>query len=171
MKTFAIGLLLSVGCVSCLAQAVPDEESIRSIRAASNKAIVASDIAGFSASLEPEFVVVTGNGSFLSREAYVAAFAKDFEDPHSVRFERILDSVELSSSVPLAAEHGHWVGRIPGSPAIFSGTYLAMWRRGENGWKLRSELFVSLACSDAAACESYRKRYGAVAPNPGAQRH
>lgn len=160
-------LLLSVASVSCVAQAAHDEESIRSVRAVSNKAIAASDIAGFAASLESGFVVVTGNGSLLSREAYVAAFAKDFEDPHSIRFERIVDSIEISSSVPLAAEHGHWVGHLSGGPAIFRGTYLAMWRRSESGWKLRSELFVSLACSDADACESYRKRYGAVTPNPG----
>ncbi len=164
MKCFAIALLLSVASVSCVGQPVHDEESIRSIRAASNKAIQASDIAGFAASLEPGFVVVTGNGSFLSREEYVATFAKDFEDPHSVRFERIVDSIEISSSVPLAAEHGHWVGRVPGGPALFRGTYLAMWRRSGNGWKLRTELFVSLACSDADACESYRKRYSAAAP-------
>jgi ketosteroid isomerase-like protein len=167
MKSFAIVLLSLVVSCSCVAQTAHDEESIRSIRSASNKAIAASDIAGFAASLEPGFVVVTGNGSFLSREAYVAAFAKDFEDPHSVRFERIVDSIDISTSVPLAAEHGHWVGRLPGGPVIFSGTYLAMWRRSETGWKLRSELFVSLACSDMAACESYRKKYGAGPPTPG----
>src|SRR3984885_7379019 len=106
MKSLVIALLLLLfgASVSCVAQAAHDEESIRSRRAASNMAIAASDISGFAASLEPGFVVVTGNGSFLSREAYVAAFAKDFEDPHSARFERIVDSVELSSSVPLAAE-------------------------------------------------------------------
>ena len=169
MKSLAIALLLSVASVLCVAQAAHDEESIRSMRAASNKAIEASDIAGFAASLEAGFVVVTGNGSLLTREAYLAAFSKDFEDPHSVRFGRIADSIEISSSVPLAAEHGHWVGRVPGRPAIFRGTYLAMWRRSESGWKLRSELFVSLACSDAEACESYQKRYGAVAPSPGRQ--
>jgi hypothetical protein len=169
MKSLVIALLLFGASVSCAAQAAHDEESIRSMRAASNMAIAASDISGFAASLEPGFVVVTGNGSFLSREAYVAAFAKDFEDPHSVRFERIVDSIEISSSVPLAAEHGHWVGHVPGGPALFRGTYLAMWRRSESGWKLRSELFVSLACSDAEVCESYRKRYGAGLANPGRQ--
>src|SRR5277367_6473445 len=120
MKFFAMTFLLLVVSVSGLAQVAHDEETIRSTRAASNKAIAASDITGFAVSLEAEFVVVTGNGSFLSREAYVAAFAKDFEDPHSVRFERIVDSIEVSSSVPLAAEHGHWVGRVAGGPAIFS---------------------------------------------------
>ena len=167
MKSSVIALLLSFASVSALTQASSDEESIRGLRTASNKAIAASDVAGFAASLEPGFVVVTGNGSFLSREAYIAVFAKDFEDPHSVRFERIVDSVEISSSVPLAAEHGHWVGHLLGGPDIFRGTYLAMWRRSESGWKLRSELFVSLSCSDAAACESYRKKYSAPLPEPG----
>ena len=103
MKSFAIALLLSIASVSCAAQAAHDEGLIRELRTASNKAITASDIAGFSASLESGFVVVTGNGSFLTREAYVVAFAKDFEDTHSVRFERVVDSIEISSSVPLAA--------------------------------------------------------------------
>jgi ketosteroid isomerase-like protein len=136
------------------------QELIRDLRHESNQAIVAGDARSFAASLDDDFVVVTGNGSLLSREAYIAAFAKDFEDPHSVRFERTADSIEISDSVPLAAEHGHWAGRISGGPVLFSGTYLAMWRRTERGWKLRSELFVALACKDAAAGESYRRRYG-----------
>jgi ketosteroid isomerase-like protein len=142
-----------------LAQASGDEARVREARAGSNRAIQVGDTAGFAASLDGDFVVVAGNGSLMTREAYVAAFAKDFKDPHSVRFERIVDSVELSTSVPLAAEHGHWVGRVDGGAAMFSGTYLAMWRRTAAGWKLRSELFVSLACGDRVACEAYRKRY------------
>ena len=164
MKSFVIALLLSFAAVSCVAQVATDEETIRGLRAASNQAIAAGDIAGFSASLEQGFVVVTGNGSSLTREAYIAVFAKDFENPHSVRFERIVDSIEISSSVPLAAEHGHWIGRVPGGPDLFRGTYLAMWRKSESGWRLRSELFVSLACTDADACASYRKKYGAGSP-------
>jgi ketosteroid isomerase-like protein len=164
MKIIAVACLLCCVSVSCVAQATRDEETIRGLRAASNKAIAASDVSGFAASLEPGFVVVTGNGSLLTREEYVATFAKDFKDPNSVRFERSVDSIEISSSVPLAAEHGHWVGRVPGGPVLFRGTYLAMWRRGDGGWRLRTELFVSLSCSDADACESYRKRYGAAVP-------
>jgi Domain of unknown function (DUF4440) len=169
MKSIAIALLLASVSVACPAQAPSDEQMIRGLRAASNRAIAAGDIVGFSASLEPGFVVVTGNASFLSREAYVAVFAKDFEDPHSVRFERIVDSVEISSSMPLAAEHGHWAGHVAGGPTIFSGTYLAMWRRGDDGWKLRSELFVSLSCADQAACDSYRRKYGAGVTNSGTE--
>jgi hypothetical protein len=144
------------------AQGTPDQNLIRHIRNASNQAIIAGDATIFAASLDEDFMVITGNGSLLSREAYIAAFAKDFEDPQSIRFERNVDSIELSDAVPLAAEHGHWVGRIAGGPDLCSGTYLAMWRNAERGWKLRSELFVVLAFKDAAAGESYRRRYGAT---------
>ena len=160
MKTVALAILGIVSAVCGMAQQRSDPNAIGASRSASNKAIASGDITGFAASLDRDFVVVTGNGSFLSRDAYIAAFAKDFEDPKSVRFERLADSIEISASVPLAAEHGHWVGRLPGGAVIFSGTYLAMWRNTASGWKLRSELFVSLACKDADACESFRKRYG-----------
>jgi Domain of unknown function (DUF4440) len=167
MKLLAIALCLGLASASSFAQhSSPDQDSIHGIRRASNIAIAAGDVTGFAVSLDQDFIVVTGNGSLLSREAYIATFAKDFADPHSVRFERIPDSIEVSHSVPLAAEHGHWVGRLPGGPVIFSGTYLAMWRKAASGWKLRSELFVSLECKDAAACESYRRRYGATPAKP-----
>ena len=146
--------------ISGSAQGPSDQDLIRDIRNASNQAIAAGDAANFSASLDEDFVVVTGNGTFLSREAYIAAFAKDFEDPQSIRFERIVDTIEISDLVPLAAEHGHWAGRISGGPVLFGGTYLAMWRTTKQGWKLRSELFIALECKDVVAGESYRQRYG-----------
>jgi ketosteroid isomerase-like protein len=165
MKVTALSVLLSMSCVVCLAQTAADQDSIRTSRAASNAAIAAGESKAFAANLEPDFVVITGNGSFMSREAYIAAFAKNFADPLSVRFERRIDSIDLSTSLPVAAEHGHWVGRVPGGPDLFTGTYLAMWRKSDSGWNLRSELFVSLACKDKAACDSYRKRYQPPTPN------
>src|SRR5579859_4766209 len=166
MKLLAVALFLGVVSASGLAQHSPDQDAIHGIRKASNAAIAAGDATGFAVSLDQDFVVVTGNGSLLSREAYIAAFAKDCEDPHSVRFERVPDSIELSRSVSLAAEHGHWMGRVRGGPVLYSGTYFAMWRKTASGWKLWSELFVSLECKDAAACESYRRRYGATPAIP-----
>jgi ketosteroid isomerase-like protein len=166
MDLLATAVLVGLASASVLAQQDPDQALIRHIRSTSNQAIAVGDAAGFAASLDKDFMVVTGNGSLLSREAYVAAFAKDFQDPHSVRFERIVDSIDISAAIPLAAEYGHWVGRAAGGPALFSGTYLAMWRRTAEGWKLRSELFVALACTSEAACESYRNRYGATPARP-----
>ena len=77
------------------AQDSPHQDSIHGMRLASNTAIASGDVMGFAVSPGQDFVVVTGNGSLLSREAYIAAFAKDFEDPHSVRFERIPDSTKF----------------------------------------------------------------------------
>src|ERR1035441_2946166 len=88
MKLLAVALFLGVVSASSLAQHSTDQDVIHGIRNASNAAIAVGDVTGFAVSLDQDFVVVTGNGSLLSREAYIAAFAKDFEDPHSLRFER-----------------------------------------------------------------------------------
>jgi uncharacterized protein DUF4440 len=142
MKPLAVALFVGIVSASSLAQHSPDQDSIHGMRRASNIAIAAGDVMGFAVSLDQDFVVVTGNGSLLSREAYIAAFAKDFEDPHFVRFERIPDSIQVSRSVPLAAEHGHWVGRLPGGPVIFSGT-----RISQCGAKLRAAGNCGQSCS------------------------
>jgi ketosteroid isomerase-like protein len=125
---------------------VPAEEAkIREVRAESNQAIAVRDLTGVSASLAGDFVVVIGDGTFFTREEYVAAFAHGFEQASPLSYERIADEVQLSTWLPIAAEHGHWVGRLPDGRTLFTGTYMAMWRRTEEGWKLRSEMFVSLS--------------------------
>ncbi len=117
---------------------------IRELRAASNLAIATGDLPGVSASLADDFVVIIGDGTLLSRDEYLAAFAHTFAQPVPLRYERIADTVQVSASLPLAAEHGHWIGRLPDGQIAFTGTYMAMWRHSDGGWKLRSELFVSL---------------------------
>jgi len=121
-----------------------DEAKIREIRAESNRAIAAQDVAGVSASLADDFVVVIGDGTFLRREEYLAAFAHGFEQPSPLSYERIPGEIRLSAALPLAAEHGHWTGRLMDGRTLFTGTYSAMWRRTAAGWQLRSELFVLL---------------------------
>jgi ketosteroid isomerase-like protein len=159
MRSFLIALTLSALALPVLSQRAADEAAIRGLRAASNQAITNGNADAFASSLAPDLVVVTGNGTFLTRDAYVGAFSNDFKDPHSVRFERVTDSIDLSQALPLAAEHGHWIGRVMGGPVLFHGTYLAMWRKSSAGWQLRSELFVVLGCKDDQACEAYRHRY------------
>jgi len=159
MRSFSIAVAILALTLPALSQGASEEASIRAQRVASNRAICAGNSEAFATSLAPDLVVVTGNGTQLSRDAYLSAFAKDFQDPHATRFERVTDSVELSGVVPLAAEHGHWIGRVPGGPALLRGTYLAMWRKTAAGWQIRSELFVVLECTDPAACEAYRHKY------------
>ena len=134
------------------------ESEIRAVRKQSNDAIKRHDIKAFAESLDTDFVLTRGNGAFIrSREAYVDLFAKDFADPKAMRYERIAGKIELSSAAPLAAEHGNWTGTRPDGSRAYSGTYLAMWRKTDAGWKIRSELFVVLTCEDEAACAAYRK--------------
>ena len=141
-----------------IGQARSAVDEISATRRASNEALKRHDIQAFGASLDPELVVVTGGGTFVpSRQAYVDRLAKDFTDPEAFRFERTTEAVDLGETGLLAAEHGHWVGfQRDGSRGI-GGTYLAMWRKTDAGWKIRSELFVLLNCYDKAACERYRK--------------
>jgi ketosteroid isomerase-like protein len=146
-KTRRAAVLLADSLVT-YRQMSADETTIREARAESNRAIAAGDIAGVSASLADDFVVVIGDGTFFNREEYVAAFLHGFEQALPLSYERIADEVLLSSSLPIAAEHGHWIGRLPDGQTLFTGTYMAMWRKTEAGWKLRSEMFVSLTYED-----------------------
>jgi ketosteroid isomerase-like protein len=156
MRLLPCALLLSFFTTTMFAGTSTDEAAIRAIRVESNHAIQQGDIAAFTASLTSDFVMVRGSSAFASREAYVSAFAQDFKDPGAIRYERVTDKVELSQAAPLAAEHGHWIGRRPGGGEAYGGTYLAMWRHTDAGWKIRSELFVVLTCADEAACSAYR---------------
>lgn len=139
----------------------PSPDAVAQIRAArerSNRAIAARDIEAFGESIAEDYVMVRGKGVFVpSRQAYLEDNAADFKKPDAVRYERIPDKIELSTVLPIAAEHGHWIATSPNGKIAYGGTYLAMWRQGKKGWQLRSELFVLLSCQDEAACAAYRK--------------
>jgi len=134
-------------------QTLPEAAKIRGLRAESNRGIEAGDIAAVAASLADDFVVVIGDGTLLSREEYIAAFKRGFAQPTPLSYERVADEIRLSESLPIAAEQGHWVGRLPDGRVLFTGTYMAMWRRTDAGWRLRSELFVSLTGPDVTAMQ------------------
>ena len=158
MKTLRIALFL-VCLASASAQTPADAgAAIRGARDRSKRALAARDVVAFGDSLAPDYVMVRGNGVFTpSRQAYLDRLASDFQNPNTVLYERIPDKIEISSAAPLAAEQGHWTATRPNGTRAYRGTYLAMWRRTETGWKIRSELFVVLTCDDEAACAEYRK--------------
>lgn len=150
--------LLALIALTVSSQPDPAEAEIRATRNASNQALLRRDAKAFAASLDDDFAMTRGNGVHISsRQAYIDLFTHDFADPAAIRYQRIPDKVELSAAAPLAAEHGHWVGTRPNGTQAYAGTYLAMWRRGPDGWKIRSELFVILSCADGPACAGYRK--------------
>jgi ketosteroid isomerase-like protein len=123
-----------------------DETEIRAARTFSNKSIVRRNLLGVGDSLDADFVAVIGDGSFVaSREAYLKLFKQGFDAPKkALTYERIADTVDVSANEGLAAEHGHWIATLPDGSAAFTGTYMAMWRHTGDGWKIRSELYVTL---------------------------
>jgi ketosteroid isomerase-like protein len=149
-----------LACIALAAAQAPTDavSQIRAAREQSNRALAMHDIKAFGESLAADFIIVRGNGVFMpSRQAWVDAVETDFKNPNAVRYERIPDKIEISSVSPIAAEHGHWTATLPNGKTAYTGTYLAMWRRGETAWQIRSELFVLLGCEDEAACAGYRK--------------
>lgn len=132
-----------------------DETLIRALRLQSNEAIQARDLAGFGKTMRTDIDVTRGSGSHVSgRDSVLASVSVQFADKLFMGYVRTTDSVQVSTSAPLAAERGHWTGRFQRADGIqtITGVYLSMWQKDSEGWKIRSELFVSLACSGSAAC-------------------
>ena len=132
-----------------------NKTAILAARMQSNRAIQARDLTGFGQTMLPDIEVTRGSGSHVTgRDSVLASVAGQFNDPDFLGYVRQTDSIQVSSMGPLAAEHGHWTGRFrrPDGIQIISGSYLSMWRKTDEGWKIRSELFVSLACSGSASC-------------------
>lgn len=166
MKKWLLTHLLIVGFAILmphvtLAQTTPtpkaseDEVAIRSLRSQSNSAIQARDLTAFGQTMLPDIEVTRGSGPHVSsRDSVLASVAPQFKDASFLGYVRTTDSIQISTSGPLAAEHGHWTGRFQRTDGIqtITGVYLAMWRKSETGWKIRSELFVALSCTGSAAC-------------------
>jgi ketosteroid isomerase-like protein len=123
-----------------------DEATIRAARAHSNRSIARRNLLGVGDSLAEDFVVIIGDGTFVpNRAAYLKLFKQGFDAPKtSLNYERIPDRVDVSSDTSLASEQGQWIATSFNGSVAFTGTYAAMWRNTANGWKIRSELYVTL---------------------------
>jgi ketosteroid isomerase-like protein len=119
---------------------------IRVARARSNRGITERNPHMIAESLDKDLLVIVGDGTLISsRDAYIEAFKEGFADPATaLRYERTPDSIDVSTTNTLASEHGHWKAFATDGSITYTGNYSAMWRRTANGWKLRSELFVTL---------------------------
>ncbi|UFH53129.1 YybH family protein [Spirosoma sp. KNUC1025] len=147
--------LLAQGNVTGKSTESADAATIRALRVQSNQAIQNRDLAAFGQTMLPDIEVTRGSGSHVSgRDSVLASVAVQFSDSAFLGYVRTTDRIELSTTGPLAAEHGHWIGRFQRTDGIqtITGSYLSMWHKTGAGWKIRSELFVSLACTGSAAC-------------------
>ena len=154
MKKLSLIILLAGLWFEAIAQQ-NDASQIRALRRASNQAIEARNLDAFSQTMLPDIAVTRGNGTHVvGRDSVLASVAVQFKDPNFLGYVRQTDSISISKSNPLAAEHGHWTGRFrqPDGIQEVKGVYLSMWRRTEAGWMIRSELFVTLSCTGSKAC-------------------
>ncbi len=151
-----LGCCATAACgLQARAQATVDPaEQVRQARLASNKAILDRKMPEYLATITPDFVVTTGNGRAYTRPEFLEVWRVDFANDNWLGCVRTSEDIEVSESVPEAAEHGHFtcVSKQRDGTEFYTGTYLAMWRNDGGVWRTRSELFVTLSCTGSASC-------------------
>lgn len=141
--------------LALLGSAGVDVASIRSLRARSNAAIAAHDVAALKPLQMPDYVLLPGSlGKALGSDAIEARLATGFKDPTFVTYVRTPAGIQVSSSGKRASETGTWLGtwRKPDGLMRLSGIYQAMWVPTPQGWRLQNESFVSLRCTGSSSC-------------------
>jgi ketosteroid isomerase-like protein len=123
-----------------------NEVVIRRTRENSNRAIARRNLLGVGESLGEDYVGIIGDGTFVSsRTEYLRLFKAGFDRPkQSMSFVRTPEVIEVADDESLAAERGKWIATLPSGSIAYTGSYAAMWRRTLSGWKIRSEIFVTL---------------------------
>lgn len=127
-----------------------DHEDVRAIRRArerSNHAIAQHDLSGFLAELAPTYQVTGGYGALIqSRTRVGEAMEAEFASIPDSRYERFIQSIQLSACRTRAFELGTWIGTgtTPEGPYRIGGSYSAFWTKEAGAWKIRSELFATL---------------------------
>ncbi len=122
------------------------EAQIRRTRDSSNRAIARRNLLGVADSLAEDYIGIIGDGTFVpSRAEYLRLFKVGFDHPRQgMTYVRTPEAVHLADDQNLAAEHGNWVATWASGSVACTGSYAAMWRRTSTGWKIRSEIFVTL---------------------------
>jgi hypothetical protein len=88
-------------------------------------------------------------------ENYSTTIIMEFKDPTFVRYRRTPTSIVSAKSGKRVAESGRWEGVWHESDGTMRkvGVYLAMWVPSGGTWRLKSEAFVTLACTGSVSCD------------------
>lgn len=126
-----------------------DVEQIKSKRIEFNMAIKNYDLDAITQFFDNDYIISYGSGSkVLSLKDEIASWQDLFSSMKGAYYVRTPIEVIISNNLPLAYEHGNWVGTEDGDET-FSGRYTAAWRKTDGVWKLHNELFVTLGCEGA----------------------
>ena len=122
--------------------------AIRGARDRYNAALLARDLPGVRRLLIDEYIGLPGTSGtpVAGGDAMVQRFAVAFSDPAFITYVRSPDEVRIAKTGERAMERGHWLARYRGDKRQprFAGEYLAVWVPSPQGWRLRSESFVTL---------------------------
>jgi len=123
-----------------------DADTIRALRARSNAAIRAHDMAGFLPVFADDAVFVWSNGtSSVGKAGLQTFFARDFADPAFGTYIRTPARVSVSENGQRVVEHGTWTALK--RDTRYGGDYLAHWFKAPTGWQIRGEVYVKLYCT------------------------
>jgi ketosteroid isomerase-like protein len=158
MRLTSLCALIGVTTVSITgAQAGPNEQAIRRLRAGSNAAIAKHDTGGIGAILADNVVVVTSNSVHgIGRATNLQRFADQFRTRPDVVYERTPEQVRVYVPWGMASESGRWFGSWTDSDGKIqiSGIYFAKWRLRNGSWLVESETYVPERCSGGAYCRT-----------------
>ena len=160
MKMALPSFLLIVGCLSASHASTGDSpvSIVRSQRAEYNAAIAAHDAIRLRTFLVDDYHVILGSSGDVRGGADTATsgFAdEEFKDPTFVTYRRTPTNIVVAASGKRIAETGRFEGiwRKPDGTMRKTGIYVAMWIPSEGTWRLKSEAFVTLACTGSGACD------------------
>ncbi len=132
------------------ADVLSDKEQIAAIREQSNQAIARHDVAGVLASFDDEYQVTSGRGELFqeTHDERLAHWQEIFAVSEDIIYTRSPQTIEVSTYLPRAAEHGRWTGSWTSRAGRqdLGGSYTASWSKVDGVWKIRSEIFITLFC-------------------------
>ena len=153
-------LLVFVGCIgtSYASTAATPTSIVRAQRAEYNTAIAAHDPVRLRTFFVDDYHLISGSSGNVdsSGDAATRGYAdEEFKDPTFVTYRRTPTTVVNAVSGKRIGETGRFEGiwHKPDGTMRKTGIYLAMWVPSAGTWRLKSEAFVTLACTGSASCD------------------
>ena len=142
--------------------ALPDAWAILAARDSLNHALRDRDTRPFAHFWLEDVQMTFGTGSvYVGRDSSLRVFKGFFTDSTFVSGFRTAERVDVgaaSNGRGQAAEAGRWVWRTRSAEGVreAQGRYLVYWRQTAEGWRIRSELYVTTACVSGPGCARTR---------------
>ena len=160
MKIALPNVLLIFGCLGASHASNGDTPTsiVRAQRAEYNAAIAARDAVRLRTFFVDDYHLILGSSGDVDSGADAATRGyadEEFKDRTFVTYRRTPITIVIAASGKRIAETGRFEGiwQKPDGTMRKTGIYLAMWIPSAGTWRLKSEAFVTLACTGGAACD------------------